>query len=493
MNKYIELCKFYRKIKQFGNIAGIIHWDTATMMPLGAAKYRAEDMATLHSSIHQMLSSNQLGDIITSINEASLDEWQKANVREIKLARKNALAVETHLVELATKATTECEMIWRKARKNNDFKMLSPYLQKVISLTRDIAKSKAEYFNSTPYDALLDTYDPGRKTADIEKVCNDFRKFLPNFIKKVVDKQKSRKIKSFNSKQFSEKDQKELGLYCMKKVGFDFSRGRLDVSTHPFCGGNARDVRLTTRYDQDNFLSGLMGIMHETGHALYQQNLPEEYTDQAVGDYRSMSIHESQSLLAEIHIGRSRDFFEFIQPKIVETFRISGKEYGVENLYNMANKVQPSLIRVDADEVTYPAHIILRFDLEKEIISGNLQTKDLPGAWAEGMKKLLGIEPDKDSNGCMQDVHWPSGIFGYFPTYLLGLILSAQFFAKIKEKNPSIDNDIKSGNFYKVIDWLKKSVHSKGCLYSVSDLIINATGRDIDAACYKKYLEHKYY
>ena len=396
------------------------------------------------------------------------------------------------MVGLATQATTECEMIWREARKNNDFKMLLPHLQKVVSLTKDIAKSKADYFKSTPYDALLDTYDPGRKSSDIEKICNDLREFLPGFIQKVEEKQKSKKIKPFKVKKFSEKNQKDLGLYCMKKLGFDFSRGRLDISTHPFCGGNARDIRLTTRYEQDNFLSGLMGIMHETGHALYQQNLPDEYKDQAVGDHRNMSVHESQSLLSEIHIARSRDFIEFIQPKILEVFGVSGKEYSVENLYNMVNKVQPSFIRVDADEVTYPAHVILRFDLEKEIISGNLQIKDLPGAWAEGMKKLLGIKPDKDSNGCMQDVHWPSGIFGYFPSYLLGSILSAQFFDKVKEDNPSVSNDIKSGKLHKIIDWVKKNVHSKGRLYSVSDLVINTTGRDVDVSCYKKYLEHKY-
>jgi len=347
MNKYKELCEFYRKIKHLENIAGIIHWDTATTMPIGSAEYRAEDTATLHSIMHQMLSSNQLGDLIAAIEDPHLDSWQRANIREIIRSRKNALALEPRLVELATKETTVCEMVWRTARKNNDFKMLLPNLQKVISITIDIAKSRGDYFNTTPYEALLDIYDPGRKTADIEKICSELRNFLPDFIKKVVGKQKSKTIKPFESKQFSETSQKELGLYCMKKLGFDFSMGKLDISTHPFCGGSLGDTRLTTRYDQKDFLSGLMGIMHETGHALYQQNLPKKYKDQEVGGPRGMTIHESQSLLAEIHIGSSRSFMEFIQPKILEIFKVSGAEYSVDNLYNMKNKVKPSFIRVE--------------------------------------------------------------------------------------------------------------------------------------------------
>ncbi len=491
-NKYSILCNFYRRITNLANITGILYWDTATMMPKAVAKYRAEDAAALQKIIHQLLSSNQLGDILESVDVSNLNNWQQANVKEIRRIRNNTLSLDSSLVESLTKATTECTAVWSEAKKNNDFKMLLPYFKKVVSLSKKSAKLKAEYLNTTPYAALLDQYDPKRQEKEIKHLCDDLRKFLPSFIQKVIDKQKSTKIHSFQHNQFTEKQQRELSLYCMKKLGFDFSRGRLDTSSHPFCGGNTYDTRITTRYEDNNFLSGLNGVIHETGHALYQQNLPEDYRDQPVGEAKGMSLHESQSLLYEIQIGRSKEFIEFIQPQICKIFGVSGKEFSINNIYNSLNKVAKSFIRVDADEVTYPAHIILRFDLEKEIIDGNLKISDLPGAWSDGMEKFLNIKPDTDTKGCLQDIHWPSGMFGYFPTYLVGSILAAQFFDKIKKDIPSTMKDIKSGNMEKVKNWLKENIHSNGSLYSVSDLVVNATGRNTDSECYKNYLKSKY-
>jgi carboxypeptidase Taq len=286
--------------------------------------------------------------------------------------------------------------------------------------------------------------------------------------------------------------QKRFGLSMMRRLGFDFTQGRLDESIHPFCGGVPGDIRLTTRYNEEDFLSGFFGVMHETGHALYEMNLPQQWRNQPVGDARGMAVHESQSLLSEMQLTLSRDFLHFAAPLMREAFGVSGEAWTPENIYRLVTRVQPSLIRVDADEVTYPAHVILRYRLEKQLIAGTLAVSDLPEAWNESMRSLLGIVPDSDANGCMQDIHWPDGTFGYFPSYTLGAMIAAQLFDSAKKAIPGLAGQIQHGNFNELFNWLSKTIHSQGSLLSTPDLLKQATGKTLDASIYKSHLQNRY-
>lgn len=494
MNAYNKVSDFYKKISLLRNIGGILHWDSSTMMPKNSCKERSEELALLASLGQKFLCSERFGSALDSVSDNKLNDWQKANIREIKLARDNALAVDPKLTESFVKATTEGKAIWSKARSKNDFKLFAPHLKKTISLVREIAQSRQKYFKrDNAYDALLDQYDFGSNQKDLDVIFADLRKWLPGAIDKALSKQKTKKIDDFDQ-TFTVEKQKELALLCMNQLGFDCTRGRIDTSVHPFCGGNSFDVRITTRYDLKNFITGLLGVTHETGHALYEQNLPEHYKNQAVGSHRSLSIHESQSLFVEKHISSSKEFWDYITPHVKKIFKIAKtkKEFSAENLYNFTNRVERSFIRVDADELTYPAHIILRYDLEKELVGGNLKVEDLPEAWNKGMKELLGIMPKKDSEGCLQDIHWSMGAFGYFPTYLKGSIFASQIADTIKKKDKDFAKHIKSGDFKKIISFLKTNIHSKGCLMASEELVKSVVGKGLDVEVYKQYLTDKF-
>jgi carboxypeptidase Taq len=278
----------------------------------------------------------------------------------------------------------------------------------------------------------------------------------------------------------------------MKRLGFDFEHGRLDTSHHPFCGGVPDDVRLTTRWDESGFLSGLMGVLHETGHALYERGLPVRWRHQPVGEARGMSFHESQSLLVEMQACRSREFIDYLAPVVSATFGGSGAAWGADNLYRIYTRVERSLIRVDADEVTYPAHVILRYRLEKALIAGDLDLADLPGAWREAMRELVGIVPHDDRDGCLQDIHWPGGAWGYFPTYTLGAMTAAQLFDAATLADSSIRPSIAKGEFGPLMSWLRTNVHSRGALLPTRDLLAAATGKPLDPAIYKAHLARRY-
>jgi carboxypeptidase Taq len=494
MTSYIKIADFYKKIKILKNVGGILHWDSSTMMPKHSFKARAEEMALLSSIQQKFLRSEQFGNALENIQYDDLDDWQKANIREMKSSRDNALAVETRLIELFTKATAEGKVVWEKARKDNNFQLFAPHLKKIISLARDIGKARQEYFKKdSAYDGLLDQYDKGSNQKDLDIIFSDLRKWLPSIISQVIDKQKPMQIIAFDQ-DFSVEKQKEFALLCMQKLGFDFNRGRIDTSTHPFCGGNAFDVRLTTRYDIKNFITGTLGVMHETGHALYNQNLPEDYKYQAVGEYRSIAIHESQSLFVEKHLGSSREFWDYITPQVHKTFKLSkaNKAYSADNFYNINNKVESTFIRIDADEVTYPAHVILRYNLEKELIAGNLKVHDIPKVWNDGMKELLGITPKNDSEGCLQDIHWSLGAFGYFPTYLKGSIFAAQIANEFNKQDKNFKNHIKSGDWQKIISFLKDKVHSKASFLTSDELVKSVVGTGFDVEVYKQYLLGKF-
>lgn len=492
MPAFETLSRHFGRIDAVEGAAAVLHWDAAAMMPTGGADARAEQLATLSVIRHEMLTDPRLADWLAAAEAEDLDAWQAANVHEIRRAWRHANAVPADLVEAISKAGSACEMAWRTARKANDWLGLRPKLETVVDLVRRKAAIKAEALGTSPYEALLDQFEPGGKTAAIDAVFADLQDFLPGFIDAVLEKQANGPRIQPLEGPFPVEAQRSLGLSIMKTLGFEFDHGRLDVSHHPFCGGVADDVRITTRYDEDDFVQSLMGVIHETGHALYERGRPAAWRGQPVGQARGMSMHESQSLLMEMQACRSREFLEWAAPQIRSAFNGEGPAWAVDNLYRVYTKVERSLIRVDADEVTYPAHVILRYRLEKALLSGDLKVADLPGAWREGMLELVGIAPPDDASGCMQDIHWMDGTIGYFPTYTLGAMTAAQLFDAACAADADILPGIGRGDFAPLLAWLRPNVHALGSSRSTDEILTQATGRPLDAAVFKAHLTRRY-
>ena len=495
MTAYQTLETHFTTMNALDGAMAVLHWDNAVMMPSGGAAVRGDQLATLTTVIHGIITGPEIPKLLSNAErqEEDLDDWQNANLREMRRQWTHAAAVNSKIFAALSRATTECEHVWRYARAANDFKTFAPQLKKVLALVREIAQIKASHLGCSLYDALLDNYDPGRTSAEIDVIFADLAKFLPDFIGQVLEHQKSQPAPLPLSGHFPIENQKKLGMNIMRLLGFDFEYGRLDVSHHPFCGGVPSDVRITTRYYEHDFLPSLLGVIHETGHALYENHLPDNWRHQPVGKAQGMSIHESQSLIMEMQACRTREFLSFLQPHITAAFGVSGDVWTVENVTRSINLVERSLIRVDSDEVTYPAHIMLRYRLEKAMINGDLTVDDLPGAWNDGMQELLGITPDSDKDGCMQDIHWPGGDFGYFPTYTLGAINAAQLFTAAKKAHPELLGTLGKGDFTVLGSWLSEHVHSKGSFYgSANRLMQEATGKTIDVENYKKHLRARY-
>jgi carboxypeptidase Taq len=491
---YFELEKQIAQTTHLKNIISIAHWDAATMLAKGSAASRQQEIATVASMLHGMMSAKEVGTLIeAALHEAHmLDEWQEANLNAIKKAYDEANCISPEMQREYSIATGECEFVWRTARKNNDFKQLAPHLDRVFNIVRDIASIKANHFDKTPYDILLDTYSPDLTSRSIREIYTVLKSELPGLIQNIVAKQASEKVLPLTQK-IDEATQKAIGLRIAAKMGFSLDHGRLDTSAHPFCSGSNDDVRLTTRYEKGNFLSGLTGTIHEVGHGLYQQNLPKNYRDQPVGDPKGMSFHESQSIIMERHVCTSTAFTDFLAVLLRDEFGLQGNEYGAENLYKLLTRVTPSLIRVDADEVTYPLHVILRFEIEEALIEGSIKAKDLPELWNTKMQAYLGITPTTDAMGCMQDIHWPSGQLGYFPAYTNGAIIASMLMQAAQTKYPMMEASLRTGNFDVLNNFLTANLRGFGTMKSSSDLLAGVTGHTkIEPAIFLRYLKKKY-
>lgn len=493
MSSYRTLEKVYNKLNDLERSKAILHWDMATMMPAGGAEARIEQLTTLETIAHAILTDEGIGDLLSEAKkDKKLNEWQSANLLAMQHRYNHAAAVPQKLVSELSAVSSECELVWRKARQDNDFKAYAKELKKVVALVRDVAKHKSKALGCSPYDALLDTYDPGMRAETIDPVFDKLKAFLPEFIKQVSDKQKSRPEAQPLKGAFTVEKQKALAEKLLGQLQFDTALGRLDESVHPFCTGYATDVRITTRYDEKDFTSSLMGVMHEGGHALYEQNLPSKWLKQPAGQALGMSVHESQSLLIEMQACRSREFISYLAPIAKKAFGGRGKAWEAENFYSIYSQVKPSLIRVDADEVTYPAHILLRYYIERYLIDGEMEVDDLPDAWAQGMEKFLGIKPDSDANGCMQDIHWADGTFGYFPSYTIGAIYAAQQFDAAKKANGEIPKALSKGDFSPLITWMQKNIHRHGQKYETPKLMEKATGSKLNVDAYIHHLKDRY-
>ncbi len=494
MQAYTALAATFARIGAVEDASGILGWDMQTMMPNGAAEGRAEQLAQLRVIAHELLTAPRTGDLIAEAGEgtASLGEWERANLREMRRLHLHAAAVPADLVAASSKAASRSEMVWREARPRSDFAMLAPHLAETLRLQREIGQAKGAALGLSPYDALLDGYDPGMRRARIDPIFSDLRHSLPDLIETVRAKQQAGPAPVPLPGPFPVETQRRVGLELMRAIGFDFERGRLDVSLHPFCGGASDDVRITTRYREDDCTGALMGVLHETGHALYEQGRPAAWRHQPAGAARGMSLHESQSLLVEMQACRSREFIDYLAPLLASAFAGEGAAWSSQNLHRLATRVEPGFIRVDADEVTYPAHILLRYELETAMVAGDLAVADLPGAFNDGLKALLGLDVPEDRLGCLQDIHWPGGSFGYFPTYTLGAIAAAQLFAAACQAHPGIPDALARGEFAELMGWLRTNVHQRASLLDTDDLLIAATGKPLDAGDFRRHLARRY-
>jgi carboxypeptidase Taq len=491
---YGRLETLFRRMGALGEAASILHWDSSTMMPAGSAEARGEQLAALNAIQHEMLTSSETADLIAASGDerASLDEWQAANLREMRRTWVHATALDPALVEARTKATMKCQMVWRDARPKSDFAAVLPALSEVVKLTREAANAKAAKLNLTPNDALMDQFSPGVRAAEVDRIFAQLASALPSLIERALARQDAAAQPIWPQGPFPAEAQRAVGTQFMELLGFDFNAGRLDISLHPFSGGTPDDLRITTRYDDTDFTRGLMGILHETGHALYERGLPRTWRRQPVGEARGMDVHESQSLLIEMQVCRSPEFLSYAAPHLKAAFHGDGPAWAPENLARIYTHVARSLIRVDADEMTYPLHVILRYRLERAIVGGDLALADLPAAWNDGMRELVGIKPDSDRTGCLQDIHWYDGAFGYFPSYTLGAMAGAQLFAAAKAANPNILPAIATGDFKPLYGWLGPNVHSQASRYETPELITKATGKPLSVDAFLTHLETRY-
>jgi carboxypeptidase Taq len=493
LTPYQQLEQEFRRLHAFRSAASILRWDSAVMMPRGSSDLRGEQLAALETESHSLLTSPRVSRLLAraEANSAGLEDWQNANLREMRREREHAIATPQNLVSRLAKATARAEMRWIEAKQKSDFAIFAPHLEEVVNLLRDKAALLGKALNLDPYDALLDEFSPGMTTAQIDAIFITLGRRLPGLIQEVIELQARRPPLEITGR-YTPSKQRQLSLEVMKAMGFPFDRGRLDESEHPFTGGVPGDIRITTRFSATDPLTGLMGILHETGHAMYDVGLPEAWRGQPVGRDRGMAVQESQSLLLEMLIGRNRPFLRYIKPHLDKAFGVIGPEWEVENVYRLLIRVRRSLIRVDADEVTYPVHIMLRYELENEILRGELKVRDLPEAWSSRMQDRLGVRPANDSEGCLQDVHWAVGSFGYFPSYAIGAVIAGQLYESLRSDRPELDDEIAAGHFAGLFDWLRQNVHGVAATVSMPELIRNATGKPLSAAAWLRYIEGKY-
>jgi carboxypeptidase Taq len=497
LTPYQQLEHEFKRLHAFRGAASILRWDSAVMMPRGSSDLRGEQLAALETESHALLTSPRVSRLIAraEANSAGLEDWQTANLREMRREREHAIATPQNLVSRLAKATARAEVKWVEAKQKSDFAIFAPHLEEVVNLLRDKASLLGKALNLDPYDALVDEFSPGMTSAEIDAIFTTLGRRLPSLIQEVIELQARRPPLEIAGR-FTPLKQRQLALEVMKAIGFPFERGRLDESEHPFTGGVPGDIRITTRFSPTDPLTGLMGVLHETGHAMYDVGLPEAWRGQPVGRDRGMAMQESQSLLLEMLIGRNRPFLRYIKPLLDKAFGTAGvasaPEWEAENVYRLLIRVRRSLIRVDADEVTYPVHIVLRYELENEILKGELKIKDLPEAWNTRIQDRLGVRPSNDAEGCLQDVHWAVGSFGYFPSYAIGAVIAGQLYESLRADRPELDEEIAAGHFAGLFDWLRQNVHSVAATVSMPTLIRNATGKPLSAAAWLRYVEGKY-
>lgn len=494
---YKTILKKNREIRVLSSVSMLLEWDQETFMPKGGISLRSEQIALLSSIIHKEKTSNAYQKLLSHVidiktgkvlpknlnthQKTNLKEWRKDFLRETKL--------DNDFVTTLAKTTSQATSVWAEAKRNNSFDTFLPHLEKIIPLIQH--KAALIGWKHHPYDALLDLYEVGVTTQDLDTLFAQLKPFLIDLTRKLTLNQTP--TPEFLSNSYPEEKQTQFNQFLLKKMGVSPKYSRLDFAEHPFClGMHPQDVRLTTHHFKENFFKSIAAVLHEGGHALYELGLPPEEFGSPLGDCCSMGVHESQSRWWETFIGQSYPFWQFAFPHLQETFPEQLHAVTLEHFYKAINRVQPSLIRIFADEVTYILHIILRYEIEKEFLENTLAPKDLPNVWNKKMKDFFGIIPSTHSEGCLQDIHWACGLFGYFPTYALGNIYSGQIFQTFKNNFPDWESLLASGDFKFIRCFLGENIHRHGRAFSPLKLIENVTGLSVSPKPYMTYLENKY-
>ena len=494
---FTKLDELGRKLEALEHAQSMLSVDEAVQMPSGGGEKRAEAMSMLAGMHHEMASAPYIAEWIADARKEPLSGMQKTAVNEFERSYINLTCLSSDFVRRQVSARVRSEQLWRELRATGNWKDFLPAFEGIVSLAREEAQLRADVLKLAPYDALIEQFDPGSRAADITPVFTELKTFLKKFIPEALAAQDERRAKHpakpFNA-PFPIEKQKALGEAMMKAIGFDFTHGRLDVSHHPFCGGVPSDVRMTTRYTMSEFLSSLMGILHETGHGLYEQGLPKEWGHWPVGRARGMAAHESQSLFVEKQLARNPAFWEWAMPVLRQHLgEVAIAGWDLDDILAHVHRIGRGLIRVDADEATYPLHVILRYEIEQQLMAGNLGARDVPEIWDAKMREYLHLSTiDNPKDGPMQDVHWPSGAFGYFPSYTLGAMMAAQQWAAVERENPKVNSDIRKGDFSGINDWRRKNIWSKASTLSTPELMRTATGETLQAKYFTGHLRKRY-
>ncbi|CCB85689.1 MULTISPECIES: carboxypeptidase M32 [Parachlamydia] len=495
-NNYKKLHEISRQTRILEGIDSLLHWDQETYMPEDAAAIRAEQQKIMAGLVHKgriakpfvnalaKLIDIKTGKVLVkglgSAKNAALKVWRREYLKET--------ALPTQFVEDFAKLTSQSVLVWRSARQENSFRRFAPYLEKIIQMNRK--KADLLGYKEHPYDALLDAYEPEMTTKRITPIFSDLKQFLVGLIKKI--QQKTQIDDHFLFGKFSESKQMAFSQKILKGMHYDMRRGRLDFSIHPFSSAaHPTDSRITTRIHPSSLLSNVRSVMHEAGHGLYEMGLPINEYGSPLGEHASLGIHESQSRWWETRIGQSLPFWEHYFPILQKEFK-EFQKVSLKEFYKASNKVEPTFIRVEADEVTYNLHVILRFEIEKALIEGSLPIKEIPEAWNAKFKELLGLVPSTDAEGCLQDIHWSLGSFGYFPTYTLGNLYAAQFFATFEQAFPKWEKSVAEGELEFIKEWLEKSIFQFGRQYSSFELVEKVSDAPFSSKSFCHYLETKY-
>lgn len=492
MTAYQRLAGRFARIATIGEAGGILEWDAATMMPKGGGAARGDQIAVLAGLAHGLLTDPATADDLTAATPPPDDPRAAANLRLMRHAHARAVALPGDLVEAQARAGSACEKIWREARAASDFARVAPALAKVVRLAREGAAALGTALGLSPYDALMDGFQRGIGVADVAPVFAAYEAWLADALPRAEALQDARPAPVPLPGPFPEASQLALCRELSLRAGLEAEHSRLDLSAHPFCGGEPSDVRLTTRIDPADCAQAVFGVLHETGHALYERGLPADLARQPAGEAAGMAAHESQSLIIEMQTVRSDAFLAFLGPRLHAAFGGDPAPYGTANLARLWRRVRRGFIRVDADEMTYPAHIILRFRLEQALIGGQLEVADLPGAWNEGFRGLLGLAVPDDAHGVLQDIHWYDGGFGYFPSYTLGAMAAAQLMAAARRALPDLDAAFARGDLSPLVGWLRANVHRHGATLGFNDLLRAATGKPLDPGDFTAHLTARY-
>lgn len=488
-NSYKKYQEILKKIADVNYSSALLSWDQETYMPEKGAEFRAQQLATLAGIAHDMSITDELGNLLIELNRQDLDEEQKRDVEESLKDYNKRKKYPTEFVEILSRAVSEAFQAWQTAKKNNDFNHFAPFLKKLVDLKRKECELLG--YKNHPYDALLDQYEPGATTADLDILFKDVKEQMVEFVQQIFKSKQN--DDSFMYKHYDKEKQWQFGIDLLKQMGYDFAAGRQDISTHPFTiHFNPLDVRVTTRISENNISEMIWSCIHEGGHALYEQGLKKENYGLPSGEAVSLGIHESQSRLWENNVGRSINYWRTNYPKLQQLFPENLSSVSLEDFYRAMNIVEPSLVRTSADELTYHFHILIRYEIEKALIEGSITVDELPSYWNRKYKEYLNVDVPSNDKGVLQDIHWSHGSFGYFPTYSLGSFYAAQFYHFAQQQMPGLLEEINNGNMAPLLAWLRENIHQFGKFYSAEELCVSLTGEKLNFKYFMDYARVKY-